>query len=95
MPTVLTKCNEVKMYRGMKKEKLSYEKARMLSSLTRAYLSSDKNIDNLIDFNSNSSSVGQVISQRERSFPVDRKLLVKELLSQYDELGVSKQVAKI
>ena len=78
----------------MTKEKLSYEKARMLSSLTRAYLSSDKSIDNLIDFNSNSSSVGQVISQRERSFPVDRKLLVKELLSQYDELGASKQVAK-
>ena len=76
----------------MMKQNISYEKARMLSSLTRAYLEGDSKVSHLFGYSSNSENVEKIVSNRKKSFLTNREVLVDSLRSQYENFKTSQKV---
>ena len=76
----------------MKKENISYQRARMLSNLTRSYLAKESHVSHLFGFTSNAKNVASVISERENDFSTNREDLVESLRSQDRGFSTSKLV---
>lgn len=76
----------------MKKETISYDKANMLSTLTRAYLNADPSVRSLFVLKPSIENVAKVVEKRQSNFPVNREVLVNSLKKQYVGFESNNQV---
>ena len=77
----------------MKRAKISYDQAKMLAPITRAYLNNDKSVQHLFRYESTVENVAKVIADREKKYPANRKKLVSVLREQYANISCSVRVA--
>jgi bacillithiol biosynthesis cysteine-adding enzyme BshC len=78
----------------MKKASLSYDQAKMLAPITRAYLQNDPDVRHLYDWESTPENVLRIIEQRQNTHSIPREELAREIESQYTGCETSSLVIR-